>query len=168
MQRLVRICKFKSWDLNFHYEECPQTRMKKVVSGDLVITDLATGTLVATAHDLNEGQKLVVRTCCQKLLCRIEIRRAENELKEHRKSRKKIQTLRYLDKVFYESHLTTEDKLAQYEEGVQETKGGDSGDISATSESGSENTGLEDRSPTNASAESVYETSMQVVKRRPG
>lgn len=109
LKRLVRICRYKDWDLNFHYEECAQTRMKQILSGDLVVTDLRTGSIVVTAHDVNEGQKQVVRTCCQKLLCRIEVRRAEKELKEklkQQKYRNKLKAMEYLDAAFEASPNT--------------------------------------------------------------
>lgn len=127
LQRLVRICKFKKWDLNFHYEEeRRQSQTKKILSGDLVITELSTGTVVAIAHDLNEGRKQVVRTCCQTLLGRNEVRRAERELKEHQKGkRKKLKAQRYLDAALDPSTRgVTEERLslAQDRAGVEETK----------------------------------------------
>lgn len=113
MRRLIRICKFKNWELYLLHEECPPSQHRRMFKGDLVIRDKTTREVLLKAHDLIASKSQLMRSCSEKLLCRLEVRQAEKELQAYEATRhkmKKQQALAYLNEA-YESSRQHEHSL---------------------------------------------------------
>lgn len=106
LRRLIRICKFKNWELYLLHEKCPPSQHRIMYEGDLVIRDKTTGEILLKAHDVIASKSQLMRSCSEKLLCRLEVRQAEKELQEYEAMRnhvRKQQALAYLNEA-YESN----------------------------------------------------------------
>lgn len=103
MRRLIRICKFKNWELYLLHEECPPSQHRRMYAGDLVIRDKKTRKVLVKAHDVIASKSQLMRSCSEKLLCRLEVRQAERELQEYEAKRDKMkqqQALAYLNEAY--------------------------------------------------------------------
>mmetsp|Transcript_17068 Transcript_17068/g.53302 ORF Transcript_17068/g.53302 Transcript_17068/m.53302 type:complete len:285 (-) Transcript_17068:361-1215(-) len=99
LQRIARICKFKNWDLFLEHEECSRAQRRTVFIGDVVVRDRSTNEILLKAHDVNTSKRQLLRTCCEKLMCRLEMRQAEREMKSHTETQKKKAQM-YLDEAY--------------------------------------------------------------------
>mmetsp|Transcript_6537 Transcript_6537/g.17067 ORF Transcript_6537/g.17067 Transcript_6537/m.17067 type:complete len:226 (-) Transcript_6537:316-993(-) len=98
-QRIVQVCTFKDWDLVLEHKRCTRSKQRRTIIGDVLVKDKKTKEILLCAHDVNSSKRLVVKTCCEKLLCRPEIRVAEIEYKQYSKVQKK-HALQYLNEAF--------------------------------------------------------------------